>query len=239
MLCALALTSINAFGQQVKLAKVTLGTSQDQVKQDLGQEYHTLVGPYMKNLTSVTQMLVGDATDGYWLLFHQNHLVALYYHKQFPPGQEPLVKVLEQSITDKTWPASHAKLSDYDPTIVWQTDAGGHPSTKPDQITAACSYAIPWTTASLSSAAGLATGPGGKTSILNLDHLTIKKYDPRCGVSIQMHPGFQGSPDVAHFVDFSMVDEKAMNRLVQDADAQLNSKRIEDNSKHQNAASPF
>jgi hypothetical protein len=197
--------------QNVKLANLSLGMSESEVKTALALNAPFYVSqasdyPDMHYLVAETEAesyvftFIGDKAAGFSVV----HALPSGQLPFLPPGQQPTVSVLRGLITKQTW--TPAKINKGD--TWWFSDATGVPLS--DNIQCKPESSEPW----LRFGPVTSANPGERAvkSTEGLMKPSVTSYPSNCGVSIHLNLTPAESEDsVVTSVRYQVLDIKAMN----------------------------
>ncbi|WP_348263343.1 hypothetical protein P8935_02040 [Telmatobacter sp. DSM 110680] len=200
-----------ALAQTVKLAKIALGMSDNEVKTALSSTaplYIDLASDYpdMYYLVAETEMESYAFTliDGKVVGFSVVHILPPGQLPFLPSGQQPTVSILRDLITKQTWTPAEINKGD----SLWFSDATGAPLSNPSQCRPESSKA--WLPFGLVPSAKPGDTPA--KSIEGLMKPLITSYPSKCGVSIHLNQQPGGDENsVVKSVRYQVLNIKAIN----------------------------
>jgi hypothetical protein len=203
-----------AFSQNVKLANVSLGMTEADVKAALASSTPSF-HPQTSNFADLSYMVAETSGENYAFTFIEGHVAAFSIMHVLPPGQqaflpqgqEPTVATLRNLIIKRTWEPAAIRKGD----TLWLSDAVGAPLSDPSQCNP------------ISGEEWLPFGPiqsskPGETEPKSTEGLmkpSLVHYPAICGVSIhlKMAPA-ESENDRVSTVRIQVLDIKTLNAFL-------------------------
>jgi len=200
--------------QNVKLANIALGMSEEEVKTALDSSAPFYVNqasdyPDMHYLVAETEMESHVLTliDDKVVAFSVTHILPPGQLPFLPPGQQPTVSILRGLITKQTWNPSEINKGD----TLWLSDASGAPLSNALQCRPESGEA--WLPIGAVPSAKPGERPARSTE--GLMKPSVTSYPSNCGVSIHLNQTSAESEDsVVTSVRYQVLDIKAINALL-------------------------
>jgi len=203
-----------AFSQSVKLANVSLGMSETEVRAALASStpsYH----PQASQLSGLSYLIANTGgeqyaftlIDGHLAAFSLMHVLPPGQQAFLPPGQEPTVSSLRNLIIQRTWAPATIKKGD----TLWLSDAAGAPLSDDSQCKPKSGEEwIPF-----GPMQSVKPGESAPKSTEGLMKPSFVIYSASCGVSIhlRMTPS-ESENDRVSTVRIQVLDMKAMNAFL-------------------------
>ncbi len=198
----MALISLPAFSQNVKLAKVAVGMTEAEVREALAPAGMTYVQQH-SSYEELRYMLAAKDEESYAFTLIDGRVAAYSVAHILPAGSQPTVKTVRDSITKQTWaPVRIAGRDTY-----WVSDAYGAPVA--DETKCSPVSAVGWIAYDASS---LNSTVSGYRSIARLMKPAVVRYPAGCGVSIHMEEASAGGDgDPVSSVALQVLNMKAMS----------------------------
>lgn len=196
------------FSQKVKLAKISLGMTEAEVKEALAPST-----PHYIDQTSTPKLrsLVAEtAEESFAFTFIEGHVAAYSLMHVLPagqqpflaPGQEPTVKVLRDLVIGQTWKPASVDKGD----TSWFSDAAGSPLL--DATTCMPQSSQAWQPLGTVKGATMKTTEG-------LMRPSLVKYPANCGVTIHLHEAPAANDnDRVSAVQIQVLDTRVLNQFL-------------------------
>jgi hypothetical protein len=200
--------------QNVKLAKITLGMSETDVKSALSSNAPFYINQpsgspelYYLVAEAETESMAFTFIDGKVAAFSVTHILPPGQLPFLPSGQQPTVSILRGLITKQTWTPAELNKGD----TWWFSDTTGAPLSNASQCRPESGEAwVPFGTVP-----GAKAGEPPAKSTERLMKPALSSYPSSCGVSIHLNETPAESEDsVVSTVRYQVLDMKAMNAFL-------------------------
>jgi hypothetical protein len=211
---ALIFLAQTAISQNVKLANVSLGMSEDEVKAALvssAPSYH----PQASGFAELSYLVVETSGELYAFTFIEGHVAAFSLmhilppgqQTFLPPGQEPTVSTLRNLVIKRTWAPAAIRKGD----TLWLSDATGTPISDASQCNPKSGEEwLPFGPVQSSK-----PGQSAPKSTEGLMKPSLASYPSSCGVSIHLKlTPSENENDRVSTVRIQVLDMKAMNAFL-------------------------